>query len=62
VRPDIVRDGWATAGGDYSAVLPIAANTALLGVDIHLQAFPGDPTVNGFGRTSSNGLTLTIGN
>ena len=62
VRPDIVRDGWATAGGDYSAALPIAANTALLGVDIHLQAFPGDPTVNGFGRTSSNGLTLTIGN
>ena len=40
----------------------LALPLAVLGVDIHLQAFPGDPTVNGFGRTSSNGLTLTIGN
>lgn len=62
VRPDIVRDGSADALGDYSAVLPIAANTALLGINIYLQAFPSDPTVNGFGRTSSNGLILSIGN
>jgi len=62
VRPDIVRDGAADISGNYSAPLPIAANTALLGLHIYLQAFPSDPTVNGFGRTSTNGIDLVIGN
>ena len=62
VRPDIVRDGSADASGNYTASLPIVANTALLGVHIYMQAFPADPTINGFGRTSSNGLDLLIGN
>jgi len=62
VRPDIVRDSASDSGGTYTASLPIATNTGLLGQHIYLQAFPWDPTINGFGRTSSNGLDLMIGN
>jgi len=61
VRPDMVRDGWADAFGTYSAKIQIAASNSLLGTHIYLQAFPGDPKVNGFGRTASNGVDLLIG-
>lgn len=62
VRPDIVRDGRASATGDYSVELPILAHTALLGQRFYLQLFPADLAANGFGRTASNALELTIGN
>ena len=62
VRPDIVRDGRASATGDYSVELPILAHTALLGQRFYLQLFPVDLAANGFGRTASNALELTIGN
>ncbi|MAD34924.1 MAG: hypothetical protein CMJ88_14380 [Planctomycetes bacterium] len=62
VRPDIVRDGFTDGAGNYVATMPIAANTALIGMRFYMQAFPGDPTVNMFGRTASNGVDLLIGN
>ncbi len=62
VRPDLVRDGFADSNGVYTGQLPIAANTALLGMSTYLQLFPGDLAANGFGRTATNGLQLRIGN
>ena len=62
VRPDIVREGTADAAGDFTVGMPIAANPALLNQHIYLQAFPADPLINGFGRTSTNGIDLEIGN
>ncbi|MGC6487550.1 MAG: hypothetical protein ACON4Z_07890 [Planctomycetota bacterium] len=60
VRPDIVRDGYADGGGVSTSTLPIPALPALLGQSIFLQAWPAD-VVNSFGRVSSQGLELVIG-
>ncbi len=62
VSANIVRDGVANGSGTYSTSLPIAANTALLGIRFYLQAFSTDGRANVWGHATSNALTLTIGN
>lgn len=59
---DIAHDGLATGSGTWAASLPIAPHPVLLGRQFHLQLFPGDAAANAFGLSSSNALTLTIGN
>lgn len=62
VSADIVRDGVATAGGTWSANLPIAPNTGLLGRVFYVQLFTNDRAANDWGHAASNALSLTIGN
>ncbi|MBK8097780.1 MAG: hypothetical protein IPK26_11775 [Planctomycetes bacterium] len=62
VSADIVRDGTSNGTGVYSASLPIAANTGLLGRIFYLQLVANDPPANAWDHTVSNALTLTIGN
>ena len=61
VSADIIRDVNVSPTGTLRTSMPIAANTALLGRQIHLQMFSNDPTRNAWGKVSSNALTLTIG-
>jgi hypothetical protein len=61
VSADIIRDVSVSGIGTFTTTLPIAANTALLGRQIHLQVFANDPTRNAWGKVNSNALTLTIG-
>ncbi len=62
VRPDLIRDGGSDAAGECTLALPIPPFTALLGTKLYAQLFGADPAANGFGRTASNALELTIGN
>lgn len=62
VSADIVHGGLATGAGTWTASLPIAPHPVLLGRQFHLQLFPGDAAANSFGLSSSNALSLTIGN
>ncbi|MBI5849441.1 MAG: hypothetical protein HZB39_00150 [Planctomycetes bacterium] len=50
-----------TSAGDWSASLPIPANSALRGVAVHVQGWSADPWANALGGTLSNAATATIG-
>ena len=60
VTPDALEFRSANAGA-AEWTLSIPNNTALVGVFIHQQALPFDPTANALGLAASNGLLMVPG-